>query len=66
MVIADCPCSLQQTGHCKQLAPIWDELADDLKGELNVAKVLIVLRGTALTARHGFARHGFCQSSLIY
>ena len=26
-------------GHCKKLAPIWDELAADLKGEVNVAKV---------------------------
>lgn len=26
-------------GHCKMLAPTWDALAKDLKGEVNVAKV---------------------------
>jgi protein disulfide-isomerase-like protein len=26
-------------GHCKKLAPIYEKVADDLKGEVNVAKV---------------------------
>jgi len=26
-------------GHCKRLAPTWEEVATDLKGEVNVAKV---------------------------
>ena len=26
-------------GHCKSLAPVWEELATELKGQVNVAKV---------------------------
>ncbi|CAM9995690.1 unnamed protein product, partial [Discosporangium mesarthrocarpum] len=26
-------------GHCKRLQPIWEELATDLKGKVNVGKV---------------------------
>lgn len=30
---------IQWCGHCKKLAPIWEDLADELKGEINVAEV---------------------------
>ena len=26
-------------GHCKRLAPTWDDLASELQGKVNVAKV---------------------------
>ena len=26
-------------GHCKQLAPIWEKVASELQGKVNVAKV---------------------------
>jgi thioredoxin-like negative regulator of GroEL len=26
-------------GHCKKLEPIWEEVADELKGVINVARV---------------------------
>eukprot|EP00607_Mallomonas_marina_P002388 CAMPEP_0182428848 /NCGR_PEP_ID=MMETSP1167-20130531/24160_1 /TAXON_ID=2988 /ORGANISM="Mallomonas Sp, Strain CCMP3275" /LENGTH=222 /DNA_ID=CAMNT_0024612013 /DNA_START=140 /DNA_END=808 /DNA_ORIENTATION=+ len=32
-------------GHCKTLAPIWETIATDLKGEINVAKVDVTTNG---------------------
>lgn len=30
---------MQWCGHCKKLAPVWEEVATELKGQVNVAKV---------------------------
>lgn len=32
-------------GHCKSLAPIWEQVATKLKGEINVAKVDVTANG---------------------
>uniref|UniRef100_A0A7S2AJF1 Thioredoxin domain-containing protein n=1 Tax=Alexandrium andersonii TaxID=327968 RepID=A0A7S2AJF1_9DINO len=42
-------------GHCKNLAPSWEELARDLKGSVNVAKVN-ALRERALAEHWGVGR----------
>jgi len=36
-------------GHCKRLAPIWDELATQAKGKFNVAKVDCTIHSAACT-----------------
>merc|ERR1719334_541320 len=48
-------------GHCKRLAPLWEELANELEGEVNVAKV-DVTKNRALGRRFGIT--GF--PTLIY
>ena len=39
-------------GHCKRLAPTWEEVATELKGEVNVAKV-DVTQNRALGKQYG-------------
>lgn len=48
--------------HCKDLAPIWEEVANDLKGVVNVAKV-DVMANKALGTRFGI--HGFPMLLLL-
>lgn len=58
------PLSLSGCGHCKHIAPIWEELATDLRySTINIAKVDCTIN--KLTARR-FAIRGFPTIKLIH
>ena len=48
---------LARCSHCKDLEPTWDDLADELQGRVNVAKVPELKQQAAVCCLCGF---GFC------
>merc|ERR1719491_36299 len=46
-------------GHCKKLAPTWDDLATELKGEVNVAKVDVTAENAETTFAGRFGIKSF-------
>lgn len=52
-------CFSQWCGHCKSLAPIWDELAKEVAGDVIIAKARLV------PLPHLFTGHALCTCSNV-